>query len=1326
MLPNVPQPKNGMIRTYENASRTFTRPYSAKTVFFYKEGDEYFTGVRIPVSKSRYRTIDSLLDDLNTNIPMPYGVRRLMTPMGRNEIQTIDDLQHLGKYVATSGKTYRGLNFSGVERLQKAREAAAASLRRVGKSGQSFWIPASPSYRQKLRMSRTLGINVQPSKQIFFVLNGKTKLFRMVLNPIKMPNLELLLSEVSNGLEVSIDRFYTFEGRKIESVEEIMDVSPPKIIAVPRAERLQLREKFTLPSLFSTRSDRTASTNFKKNGQLAQTNGRGGLPPTTLQTGSSNSFADSNSLENRIDKQRKQLNNARKNTRKMTGAPKRKIQRRIPSLDPPNSATTKSDDSGKAPSVESSVRTSNGGVDAQSHRSIETSGSDYPESAHHSLAGSVSSRVDEMEQVHQGNRHGTTIKPDTPDNIEGYLSSDDEDDDEKRERAAITIQAHYRGYRTRKVLDVKKDIARQHGAATIIQAGYRGYRVRKGNKISLGNEGELVHPSEYMEIHVEAATKIQANYPSLPEYSAEHEAAAIKIQAGFRGYKTRRELKKQKEMPEYSDEHTAAATTIQAAYRGHRIRKGNKTQQMAGNAEDFEAIEEIDEEDLMRQQNEAATKIQAAYRGYRTRKQIKHVAFVDEEPEMIDGEMEILGNELIDGATEVSNEVHHKSTQPSNGNKNGQTIGYTISVLTGNRWGADSETDLYITLQGDDGTSVQFWLKPEVLWLKSETGKFKNNQLDSFHVESAPLGTLNKVLIGHEKRGYGAGIFIEHILVTENVVDGRQFVFFCSKWLDSGQVDGKIERSLPVSAFYYISSIPEDGITSHGRWEFILHNGTPDGQGGTTSNLNIVGYGTEGSSVTTITTDKSLQQVPSTSLIQVDFGEIGDLLKVRFEIDGSGERPDYFLEYVELRDLDTEERLAVRVGKWLDVTGAHKKPQPYREISVFRAGMQPLSLNTYEGKVLSGETSLLSNDSLRAQLIGEFSDSGIFPLITGADKKEYSFKAECVYLGRIQGIRVIGDFKEKGEAIFEGLAVIQDIWDRRGVQGINMAPSLLSMSAFVRESTHCPYRYVLANGRVQDLPEEAGLYHKQLTLTEMEGLPTRNKKDKRESEQDSWTLSMSVKDDSDVIPYAEICAGPSTYEMNPVQETPKNNEINYQMRGRALGTVDKVRLGVRGQLRGGRLHVKRMRLSNALTGEEMRFPSVDTIFHDDAVYEYPTVYPDVPPRQNIVYTVQLETMSVGGTIQPCATVIGRDGGSGRRALHASTIPQSMTTENYEIEAVDLGPLESIELWYEADTDVEWQVVARVASSKDEVEYQTGQIVIRKSAQRLVSALGVIV
>lgn len=34
----------------------------------------------------------------------------------------------------------------------------------------------------------------------------------------------------------------------------------------------------------------------------------------------------------------------------------------------------------------------------------------------------------------------------------------------------------------------------------------------------------------------------------------------------------------------------------------------------------------------------------------------------------------------------------------------------------------------------------------------------------------------------------GAGIFVDHVLITENTVDGKQFVFYINKWFDSGQV----------------------------------------------------------------------------------------------------------------------------------------------------------------------------------------------------------------------------------------------------------------------------------------------------------------------------------------------------------------------------------------------------------------------------------------------------------------------------------------------------------------------------------------------------------
>lgn len=171
--------------------------------------------------------------------------------------------------------------------------------------------------------------------------------------------------------------------------------------------------------------------------------------------------------------------------------------------------------------------------------------------------------------------------------------------------------------------------------------------------------------------------------------------------------------------------------------------------------------------------------------------------------------------------------------------------------------------------------------------------------MNLFYVNSEPLGTLQKIQVGHEQLGYGkedlveridnflgAGTFVDHVTITENKVEARQFLFVMRKWIDSGQVDGKIERSAPLAAIYYMDTNPGDYESceplwsrqkdkiSVGRWQFLVHNGMMDGQGGTTSNLLIYGYGTDGSSVVRVENDITMRQVPEKTLIQV--GQAGN------------------------------------------------------------------------------------------------------------------------------------------------------------------------------------------------------------------------------------------------------------------------------------------------------------------------------------------------------------------------------------------------------------------------------------------------------------------
>ncbi|KAG8312780.1 hypothetical protein J6590_015964 [Homalodisca vitripennis] len=111
-----------------------------------------------------------------------------------------------------------------------------------------------------------------------------------------------------------------------------------------------------------------------------------------------------------------------------------------------------------------------------------------------------------------------------------------------------------------------------------------------------------------------AATKIQATFRGFKarQELKDVDQAAAKIQAGFRGYKVRKEMKngrsRRSSNPEQGEapqriQHSgsveeSAATKIQAGVRGFLVRRKYQKEQ------------------------DAATKIQAGFRGYHSRKQV--------------------------------------------------------------------------------------------------------------------------------------------------------------------------------------------------------------------------------------------------------------------------------------------------------------------------------------------------------------------------------------------------------------------------------------------------------------------------------------------------------------------------------------------------------------------------------------------------------------------------------------------------------------------------------------------------------------------------------
>uniref|UniRef100_A0A915NBG7 PLAT domain-containing protein n=1 Tax=Meloidogyne javanica TaxID=6303 RepID=A0A915NBG7_MELJA len=462
--------------------------------------------------------------------------------------------------------------------------------------------------------------------------------------------------------------------------------------------------------------------------------------------------------------------------------------------------------------------------------------------------------------------------------------------------------------------------------------------------------------------------------------------------------------------------------------------------------------------------------------------------------------------------------------------------------------------------------SERLWLRQEFTnWLQSGANgqRFRQNHSDSFQFRvSSRLGILKKLTIGHDCKGYGAGIFIDRIMVTEDEEasdDCRQFLFLCNKWLDSGQVDGKLERTIRLSSFYEISSIPIEDRVTRGRWELILHGGSEKGLGGTTSQLSITGYGTRAQSTTSGLYDSNMAKL--------DFGDIGELLKVRVEIDGTGSSPDYFLNFVEFKDLDTEERFVVMCGKWLRWKSTKKGYQPFRELSAFHIGVEPLPLITYEGKISVQSTpkiECLDNKEVLMDLHGDLGETGIFrvtiaPPIDYKEKQlksgdeenmpDVSFKVEAVSVGRVVGARLRFEPNSIGEQILDGLLAIQGLFQKQGLWPLSTNSEFLCGRILLRESYHTPYRYVLTRSQFHELSEQTQFCTKELLTTEMEGVSTRLPRRKQApKERSNWLLQVSLAYGSSILPEIELCGeNGSNVRMRPMDTNCSDGMLSYQV-----------------------------------------------------------------------------------------------------------------------------------------------------------------------------------
>lgn len=146
---------------------------------------------------------------------------------------------------------------------------------------------------------------------------------------------------------------------------------------------------------------------------------------------------------------------------------------------------------------------------------------------------------------------------------------------------------------------------------------------------------------------------------------------------------------------------------------------------------------------------------------------------------------------------------------------------YQVTVITGDRFGAGTDSSIYVTIYGNSDSSKE-------ALLDNEQNNFERGQTDIFGVESVYLGEITKIRIRSKGDGIGADWFLDKVIIHSEK-DNKKWYFLCGQWIDE---KNGLTRELPAST--------EDGVSCLPLVQYKIEVYTGDRRGaGTDANVFI-------------------------------------------------------------------------------------------------------------------------------------------------------------------------------------------------------------------------------------------------------------------------------------------------------------------------------------------------------------------------------------------------------------------------------------------------------------------------------------------------------
>uniref|UniRef100_A0A3B3ZLB7 PLAT domain-containing protein n=1 Tax=Periophthalmus magnuspinnatus TaxID=409849 RepID=A0A3B3ZLB7_9GOBI len=329
-------------------------------------------------------------------------------------------------------------------------------------------------------------------------------------------------------------------------------------------------------------------------------------------------------------------------------------------------------------------------------------------------------------------------------------------------------------------------------------------------------------------------------------------------------------------------------------------------------------------------------------------------------------------------------------------------IPYHFTICTGLDRDASTTSRAYVIITGAN-LSVT-----DRLWLDLPDGRrgFGAGSLETFECHGSDVGEIKRVELGHDGATPESCWLVDEVSVAVPT-KGVKYIFACKCWLAKDRGDGLTARVFNVLDAEAIS------ISQKIIYEVTVVTGDVQNAGSDT-NIFMSVFGINGSTEEMLLKKNEDFERGQEDTFNMEIDDIAPLRKIRLRVDGSGSRPDWFLDKI-LRNLSTEEESVFTYEDWLSKTRGPKRTM-ICEMGAMVDEEMMVEETTYIIQVKTSDISAGTDAKVWLIIFGENGDTGILTLKESSKSNKFERKqvdtfrfSEILSLGELSKVRVWHD-----------------------------------------------------------------------------------------------------------------------------------------------------------------------------------------------------------------------------------------------------------------------------------------------------------------------------